>query len=533
MKGDESTNVYDEYPYPHLTHSHTHPERIETLATILGMKPAPTDKCRLLEIGCATGFNMFPMAYAFPDSQFTGIDYSCVQIELGTTALEQLGLNNVDLICLDIMDIPADLGKFDYIIAHGVYSWVSEPVRDQLLKVCKDHLASQGVAYMSYNTYPGWHMMSMIREMMLYRARDIKAPMEKAAAARELIEFLYEALDSKDSAYRAYLEQYLDLIRKKQAETRVDSDSLIVHDELEEFNDPVYFYQFVEHASRYGLQYLVESEFADVMPFRFPPKVGEQLQQIARDTVEMEQYLDFLNNRTFRRTLLCHQEIEVDRHLGPGDIYECYMVSRAKIATDKPANTTADLAQFKGHDGAIFTTDHPLTKAAFIYLNQIFPKTASFRELVQASVKAAPLEKGESLTEHSSLMAANFLRAFGYSESLIEIHIHPFGFITDVSEKPEASMIARWQLDHMVKVTNMRHERVELDGLSQGLLRLLDGNRNHEELLELINRSYDEGQIVLDSDDPPAAGTEQASELMDKLIGERLHFFARAALMVG
>ena len=110
------------------------------------------------------------------------------------------------------MDIPADLGNFDYIIAHGVYSWIPEPVRDQLLKVCKDHLAPQGVAYISYNTYPGWHMMSMIREMMLYRARDIEAPMEKAAAARELIEFLYEALDSKESAYRAYLEQYLDLI---------------------------------------------------------------------------------------------------------------------------------------------------------------------------------------------------------------------------------------------------------------------------------------------------------------------------------
>jgi methyltransferase-like protein len=527
-----SENPYDEYPYPHLTHSHTHPERMETLASMLGMKPAPTDNCRVLELGCAAGFNLFPMAYAFPESHFTGLDYSPVQIEYGLDRVKELQLANVELICLDIMDVQADLGLFDYIIVHGIYSWVPETVRDQIMFVCRQNLAADGIAYISYNTYPGWSMMGMVRGMMLYRVRDIEPPMEKADEARKLIEFLSEAIGAKDSAYGAYLTTYLELIRKKRTGTKVQDGTLILHDELEDFNEPVYFYQFVDHASRNGLQYLIETEFSNVVPSRFPPEVGDHLRQISRDTVDMEQYLDFLNFRTFRRTLLCQQEIEVNRMLGPKAVFDLHLLSRARPATGRPEDVPENLIQFKGQDGASFTTDHPLTVAAFKYLERTYPRSLSFRELIEASSSEVSLAEGESIAEHATLVAANFLRAYSYSESLVEFHIRPTNIIVDVSDMPEASMIARWQLDYMLKVTNMRHERVELDDMSRILLSYLDGKHSREDLITLMTRDYQEGKYNLEDDQAPAAGTAEAGEMLARDIEKYLQFFARASLLI-
>jgi methyltransferase-like protein len=528
----EATNPYDDYPYPHLTHSNTHPEHMETLGTMLGLEPAPVNQCRVLELGAAAGFNLFPMAYAYPDSRFMGIDYSSVQIDFGLNCVKELGFTNVDLKCLDVMDITPDLGEFDYIIAHGLYSWVPQNVRDQIMAVCKGYLKPQGIAYISYNTYPGWALMGMLRGMMQYRVRDIDEPMEKADEARKLVEFLSGAVGSDNSAYGAYLTAYLDIIGKKRIGSRVEDNRLLLHDELEEFNDPVFFYQFVEHASSYGLQYLVESDFSDVLPTKFPAEVSEQLRAMSRDLVEMEQYLDFLKFRTFRRTLLCHQGLEINRTFSPKTIYNLHLQSRARIVTEKPEDLPENLDQFRGMDGANFTTDHPLTIEAFKHLRYIFPMAISFIDLIKECLKSVTLEKGESIDEHAALVAANFLRAYSYSDNLVEFHLHPAEVFVEISEKPEASMIARWQLDHMVKVTNMRHERVELDDFSRCLLRHLDGTNDHEELMDLLSDDRQEGRFDLEGADINGAETKASEDPLENLLNARLRYFALAALLV-
>ena len=145
---------YDEVPYPSLSYAQTHPDRLATIATLLGLQPAPVTHCRVLELGCAGGGNLLPMAQGLPGSEFVGLDVSEAQITAGQTLRQALGLNNLTLTQMDILDVPAGLGQFDYIIAHGIYSWVPPQVRDKVLQVCQDHLAPQGVAYVSYNCYP-------------------------------------------------------------------------------------------------------------------------------------------------------------------------------------------------------------------------------------------------------------------------------------------------------------------------------------------------------------------------------------------
>ncbi|MGB3714359.1 MAG: class I SAM-dependent methyltransferase [Candidatus Promineifilaceae bacterium] len=532
MSFSENPNIYDEIPYPDMTHSHTHTERMETLATMLGMKPAPVDNCRVLEIGCATGANLLPMAYAYPKSHFVGLDYASVQIEQGKANVSDLDLDNLELRHADIMDMPQELGHFDYIIAHGFYSWVPVPVRDQLLQICKRHLAPQGVVYISYNTYPGAYMITLVRGLMRYHIRDVDNPVIAAAKAVELIEFLVEALEPHNTSYSAYLASYYDLLNEKMMESKAWVDSLLVHDELAEINDPVYFNEFVEHASSFGMQYLVESELAEVMPGKLPPKVLKQLGKMARDTIEMEQYLDILKNRGFRRTLLCHQEIKVNRTLKPDIVFDLNLVSSAQTVEIKSGDLPENVCHFKGENEAIFSTDHPLTIAAFNQLNKIYPQAASFRELVHTSLRASPIQESESLDDHATLMAANFLRAYGYSESLVTFHVHPPQLAPTISEKPVASLIARWQSDHMLRVTNMRHERVEIDDLARRLIRRLDGDHDGQQLWEGIYEDYIAGKITLDVGETAEPGSEKAREALAKVINKRLNFFARAALLV-
>ena len=171
-----ATNAYDEMPYPGTAQAESHPDRLATLAFLHGMTPASPDRCRVLELGCSDGGNLIPMAYALPDSQFLGLDSSAREIATGQQRIANYGLANVALRQVNILDVGPELGQFDYILACGVYSWLPAEVQDKLLQLCQQLLAPQGVAYVNYNTYPGWFLRGMARAIMLHHTRNITKP---------------------------------------------------------------------------------------------------------------------------------------------------------------------------------------------------------------------------------------------------------------------------------------------------------------------------------------------------------------------
>src|SRR5258708_5167974 len=200
--------TYDEVPYPNLSHVQSHPDTLATLASLLGLSPAPIENSRILEIGCASGGNLIPMALSLPASTLVGIDYSARQISDGQAAIDAIGLTNVSLRHMNILEITPELGEFDYIIAHGVFSWVPANVREKLLDICKQNLAPAGVAFISYNVYPGWHMLANIRDMMLYHTRNISDPAERVAQARGVLKFLSESGPTADHVRSHLLNAY-------------------------------------------------------------------------------------------------------------------------------------------------------------------------------------------------------------------------------------------------------------------------------------------------------------------------------------
>ena len=531
--------AYDQVPYPSLSYSQSHPDRLATMATLLGMRPAAVDRCRLLELGCAVGGNLIPMAYGLPESTFVGIDSSAHQIAEGQATVATLGLENTTLQCLDILDVDASLGQFDYIIAHGVYSWVPRAVQDKILEVCKQNLAPNGVAYVSYNTYPGWHMINIVRGLMLYHTRARGAQVDaqmRAAQARAVLRLFAEWCPAENNAYGSFLNMYDQFLDGKLEDARPRMDSLLLHDELEEINDPVYFYQFVERAEHHGLQYL--ADFHHMGGGALAPEVSEALKGMARDLVDLEQYLDFLQNRTFRQSLLCHQGVVLDRMVGPEQVMAFHVASRAQPVTSDPdaPSDSASVAQFRGHDGAILSTDHPVSKAAMHCLLEAWPRTMSFDKLLSAArarLDLAPSEAGDASID-AQVLGNNLLTAFGYSDSLVELHVHVPSLTTDVAERPVASAVARFLAEGSGRVTNLRHERVTLDELDRYLLRYLDGSRNRAALVDLLlTGPVAEGFLTVQQGGEPVADEREMREILAEEVEKRLRWLARAALLIG
>src|SRR5262245_53527423 len=138
---------YDEVPYESHPLPQTHPAHLAAVARLFGLLTPPPERCRVLEIGCASGGNLIPMALTLPGSSFVGIDLSERQVAEGHRLAGALGLGNVELLHRDVLDVGDELGRFDYVLCHGVYSWVPAPVRDRALELCATNLAPNGVAY--------------------------------------------------------------------------------------------------------------------------------------------------------------------------------------------------------------------------------------------------------------------------------------------------------------------------------------------------------------------------------------------------
>jgi methyltransferase-like protein/2-polyprenyl-3-methyl-5-hydroxy-6-metoxy-1,4-benzoquinol methylase len=528
-----SETAYDLVPYASFAFPQTHPDRLATIATLLGMEPAPLARCRVLELGCASGGNLIPLAQSLPQAEFVGIDLAARQVEAGQAMLRSLALPNITLRQMNILEVTPALGQFDYIIAHGIYSWVPPAVQDKLLAICRENLRPNGVAYVSYNTYPGWRLHGAIREMMLYHTQHLSNPQEKTQAARALLDFLSEAILADSTPHANFLHSYVNYVNERFLPK--EDDVYLYHNELAEINEPLYFYQFAERAAGHGLKYLAEAQFKAILAANLPPQVAATLRQLAKDTIALEQYMDFLRNRTFRQTLLCHQAVQLKSRLAPERLARFAVASSAL-----PEQSTIDIQaptveRFKAPNGDHLATDHPLTKAAMLHLSEIWPQAIAFEALVEVAQARLPgrARAGEAqLNQDRQLLGSNLLKAYGYNEDLVELHVHPPQFSLTISDRPVVSPVARLQAKSTPHVTNLRHEPVKVEGLAYHLLPYLDGSWPVSGLVEVVAGWLTEGIIELRAENGRPAEPAQLRQELPALIEAALQSLARAALLV-
>ena len=476
------STVYDELPYPGQPLTETHPDRLATVATLFGMTPAPVDRCRVLELGCGDAANLAPMAFALPHSSFTGIDLAGSAIARGQQLAGQVGLTNLHLQQLDLLEFDATFGEFDYIIAHGLYSWVPPQARERILEICRSHLAPNGVAYISYNTYPGGHLRDAIRKMMQFHVRDVTGLQEKCSRARELLEFLVET-HAEEDIYHSFLRSELQSFLERRPPH-------YFHDELNEFNNRFYFHEFVNDVSRYGLQYISEARVLSNQVATLPPDAVEKMRALCQDDeLIRQQYVDFVKLRNFRKSLLCHSKVTLQRRLDTSRVQLMLVASLAKPASAEPDISSAASEQFHFSGGGNISTNHPLAKAAMLHLGRVWPAVIPFSNLldVARSLSGRDSVSASVRLEDDSAWLSDMLLKL-YTAGFAELHVYVPGGSTVVSEKPVASALARAQLRMGNAVTNLRHAPISVDDNSgRILLSLLDGTRDRTHLLAEMN----------------------------------------------
>jgi SAM-dependent methyltransferase len=457
-----SGTLYDAVPYPGYPFAQTHPDRLAAIAHLLGMHTAPVEHCRVLELACGDGGNLIPMALTLPGSTFVGIDLAAGAIAQGRETIAALGLRNIELREGDVATVDESWGAFDYILTHGLYSWAPAPVRDAVLRISSERLAANGVAYVSYNALPGARIRQMLREMMLFHAGEIEAPMERAQQARALLDLIAQGQAKPDA--------FTEMVRSE-IERMTDRDLwALVHDELGEVYEPVYFHQFVEHAEQHGLQYLAGANFYDLQDAAITPDAQEVLSEIAEDDrVLRQQYADFIRCRRFHHTLLCHAGVALEWPVRAARVEGMFAVTAARPVAPHPDLAEGVEEEFRGPLDSGMKTGHPVAKALLMALIESAPQALSFEELVSRA--------GGVREDVAQILLATSMAG------LTDLRTTRLPLVTEVSERPVASPLARYQAAHGEDLTSLNHATVRLaQDLERRLAVSLDGSRKRADL---------------------------------------------------
>jgi methyltransferase-like protein len=469
------------------------------IAKLFDVETPAITTAKVLELGCASGGNILPLAVRYPNAQFVGIDLSEKQILDGCADIEALNLSNIQLKCMSISDITKDFGEFDYIICHGVFSWVPENVQHDIMRVCNENLSQNGLAYISYNTLPGWSIVSALREMMKYHTQNFSDPKQKVEEAIKMLQFtLANQAQDSHSPWKEAIESELKNLNGKKV-------SYFLHEHLEDNNNPKYFHEVAALASEYNLQYLGETS----LPAMYLGNMSELAQQnlgTIRDIVQQEQYMDFVRNRRFRQTIFCHKGIKINRNINREKIFDFALSVGYHVKPDfNPAldkfndiNTTRTFC-----NGFVQTTSHILALTLCILAER--PGCAMAIEDIITEMQL----RNNNLTEQE---IRNTLATGGLDlvmKNILNLHLKD-ELIANIilSDKPEIWSYSRHQIvKGKQQLTNLYHENINIDIMSSILFTLIDGTRTKEEITQELKSKINELGLKIKSKDGSEAPT--------------------------
>jgi len=472
---DLPATPYDEVPYPSGLFPQTHPNRLATAAYLRGMFPAPIDHCRVLELGCGSANNLVSMAFQHPGSEFVGVDLGQVPIASGAAIVAELKMHNVTLEAMDICDVnPDEFGTFDFIIAHGVYSWVPQRVRERILEISRELLNQQGIAYISYNAYPGCHFRDLVRHMMCFHTQKFEGVDEKATQARALIKFVAESRIKPDYYTEAFRSQ-LARLEKYQAES-------LYHDDLSPSAQPFYFHEFMEAAERHDLKFVGEAVQDASDQALFTDETLRRMAELeAADEIVREQYKDFLCGTGFHQTLLCRKETQLSATFPDERIPELFAECDS-VAMSDPEQAGDAPVEFKSPRGGKVEITHPVWRTGLSYICSQWPCSVSFEQILNHVKQTEPGKSVEGGSGNEAATIASALKQ-SYLAGVVLLRIRPPDVVNRVSERPAISPLAQAQLRLGTSISTQLHRSMKLpDAASKHFLSLLDGTRDLDAL---------------------------------------------------
>lgn len=513
------TDSYDEIPYQSIPFTDTHPDNLAALGRLFGLDTPDPARARVLELGCASGGNLIPLAFQLPEGRFLGVELAARQVADGNRLLAELGLDNIRIEQGDILALGDDIGEFDYIVTHGVYSWVPPAVQARILDLCARHLAPHGVAYISYNTWPGWRMRGILRDLLLYHTRGIDAPGEKLARALEFLAGYQDVVGAIETDASAYLLQELERLR-------TSHPSYLYHEYLEAWNQPQHVSEFIAAAERHGLQYLCDADLKGM----FPSILGETVERWMdpyEDLAEQEQYLDYIGNRCFRQSLLCRADAGLTREIDLGLLERHAFFSN--IGVPERIDLRSDQADaFKLGAGKDVQVSHPLAKAALALLGAAHPDAIAYPDLFsQAAAQVRAAGNAAAAADEHGFQNELFLL---FAHQAVGMTAQPRRYPHQITTRPRAHRLARAQAGQSIgHLATARHSTIQLDPFSTRLVAYLDGTRTIPELVAQLADDIRAGRVKLAEFKPAAVDVLRAQ--VGRNVDRLLKLFARQGIL--
>ncbi len=514
---------YNDIPYMGRVHAQTHIERLALSARVFGMKTVPLEQARVLELGCGDGSNLVNMAINLPDAYFVGIDGSEVHIERGREMATVAQANNVRLEAMDISDLTDQFGMFDYIICHGVFSWVPENVRQDILRISRDCMSPLGIGYISYNAYPAWKQHEMLRDMMRFHAFRMESPKEQILQARALVQFLGEHVpDAVQNSYGKFLTSQVDFISGL-------TEEYLYHEYLEAYNQPYWFYEFIKLLDDNQLQYLGDTDLSSMINLHWPEETRDVLNHISPTQYELEQYMDMLRCRRFRCSLFVHHARTVTRGIEPSVFKDFYYSFKASDKWVTPENDNTD--QDSEHETVTADTNQDIMAALpinddaddiqvaiqveiFQRLHEAWPKRFHFTELVEIANQF----KEDPCSEAEVLGLAELLQTL-YLKEIIQAHLYQPSIANSIPTHPKLNGVARHQATYQEVISTQLHDMVVVrDQWVRTMVTLMDGARTVPDIAEELYAKMQSGELPpLECKDDDEQDIVEKSALLDIL----------------
>lgn len=515
-------DFYDELTYETNPFPETHPNNLAALGRLFGIATASPQHCRVLELGGATGGNLIPMAWRLPQSEFVGVELSAPQVTIGQRVVDALGLQNIQLKIGDILELdPQALGQFDYIIAHGVYSWVPPVVRAKILELARACLTPHGLAYISYNLLPGWRMRGTLRDLLLHVTHHAEGAQAKYEAAMAALRRLQAALQGAEADSQRYVQKEIGYLLGAHP-------SYLLHEYLAGENQPFLFSTFLADIDRHGLQYVCETDLHTLFDTTLPPAAQAALADI-EDPLQHEQWMDFVRMRAFRKSILCRGDLPLQREVDV-DTFATFHFSANLRAKGKVALNNTQITPFLLPDNTELNVSHPLTKAALQHLYEVHPATPDFTELYAQAAERVRQSKGAKYAEQRGELLSELFSLYSYRA--VYAHLQPITVPPTLTERPVADRLARVQAQQGWQgVASIRHQALSLDSFSARLLQELDGSRTVAELVAYLEQEVAAGRLPI----PGGKQAQSSGKGMNKEIADNvkhlLGVFARHGLL--
>jgi methyltransferase-like protein/SAM-dependent methyltransferase len=516
-----SDNDYDVLPYRSRPFAQTQPSHLAAIATLFGIVPPSADRAQVLELGCAAGGNIIPLAARFPSAHFTGLDLSIRHVDDAHQTIKQLGLTNIDISQGDLTVIDLADRQFDYIICHGVFSWVPKNAQDAIFRICSRNLVPNGIAYISYNVLPGWHLRKIVRDICTYHAGTDGTPQHRVARARWMLDQVAKLSSDTTNFGR--------ILRDEAKHTTPLPDSYILGEFLADNNAPIYFHEFIDRAAGHDLTFLCETNIAFSIPENHGTEQAKLIRSIAGNSgVFIEQYIDFFTGRPFRRSLLIKsaQASKIERKLSPQRLRSLQFASQLRLDSAASKMATSVFT----HEQRSMTTNDPIVRRAMELLASAYPATCSLEELV-GGVGMSDTSSPSPIAIETRLLDALFKAAITLHVSVSAL---PLKVGRAAAARPAVCKVARLQATNGQSwASSLQHRAVALHPAMCLLVPLMDGTRDRSALHDRLTDALRNRQITAEqlSNDTVLAKPAVVETVAATMLDHMLRYLEKNALL--